>query len=42
MVIIVKYSQELTVIVTVMKDCFKNPHRNFPVHSTRDEQVGWQ
>lgn len=34
-VIIIKYSQELPVIV--MKNSFKNPHK-----LTTDEQVGWQ
>lgn len=32
--IIVKYSQKLAINMTEVKDCFKNPHRNFLVHST--------
>lgn len=32
--IIVKYSQKMAINITVLKVCFKNPHRNFLVHST--------
>lgn len=38
--IIVKYSQKLAINMTEVKDCFKNPHRNFLVHSTI-KLVGW-